>query len=126
LTERDISCKFHAGFVVPNNIPNNSLFAQKRGKPMNRIKSFVQKLVSPIFLLLKDKAEQDSRIAEQIAHTIPAQCPFARTVNLPFGKQLCIPPLCELNPFYELFAELRFNALTALVDKHHLDITSYI
>jgi hypothetical protein len=126
LTNRDISCKFHAGFVVPNNIPNNSLFAQKRGKPMNRIKSFVQKLVSPLFVFLKEKADRDSSVAQQIAHAIPAQCPFARTVNLPFGKQLCIPPLCELNPLYELFAELRFNALCSLADTHHIDISSYI
>jgi Mo-dependent nitrogenase C-terminus len=93
---------------------------------MNRIKSFVQSLFSPLFSALKIKAEQDSHIAQQIAHAIPAQCPFARTVHLPFGKQVCIPPLCELNPLYELFTELRFNALSALVDKHHLDITSFI
>jgi hypothetical protein len=93
---------------------------------MNRIKSFVQQLFSPVFQILKHKAERDSTIAKHIAHVIPAQCPFARTIYLPFGKQFCIPPLCELNPLYELFAELRFNALTALVDKHNLDITSYI
>jgi hypothetical protein len=93
---------------------------------MNRIKSFVQGIFTPIFAILKEKAEQDSHIAEQIAHAIPAQCPFARTVHLPFGKQICIPPLCELNPLYELFAELRFNALTSLADTHHLDISSYI
>jgi hypothetical protein len=93
---------------------------------MNRIKSFVQRLFSPIFTLLQKKAEQDLNVAKQIAQTIPGQCPFARTVSLPFGKKFTIPPLCKLNPFYELFAELRFNALCSLADTHHIDISSYI
>jgi Mo-dependent nitrogenase C-terminus len=93
---------------------------------MNRIKSFVQKFFSPVFTILKHKAEKDSYIAQQIAQAIPSQCPFARTVHLPFGKQLYIPPLCKLNPLYELFAELRFNALCSLANTHNVDISSFI
>jgi hypothetical protein len=68
---------------------------------------------------------RDSRLAHHLCFLIPAQCPFARKVQL-FGHRLVdIPPLCKLNPFYDELMTLRFRALSYLADECGEDISSY-
>ncbi|MGB5959916.1 MAG: Mo-dependent nitrogenase C-terminal domain-containing protein [Coleofasciculaceae cyanobacterium] len=73
-----------------------------------------------------DKIEfHNPQSAQWVAKTIPAQCPFARDINL-FGKKVAhIPPLCKLNPLYEQLVYLRFRALCYLVDKCGEDIQAF-
>jgi len=53
-------------------------------------------------------------IALWICKLIPSQCPFNRKVRC-FGYTLFqIPPLCNLNPLYKQFVELRLKALACL------------
>ena len=67
--------------------------------------------------------EEDT--ARRIVKLIPAQCPFARDIEL-FGRVIFrIPPLCKLNPFYEQLVGLRFRALCFLADRCGEDITPY-
>ena len=71
---------------------------------------------------LEIKEEQTAR---RIVKLIPAQCPFARKIEV-FGRTILqIPPLCKLNPFYEQLVELRFRALCFLADSCGEDITPY-
>jgi hypothetical protein len=64
-------------------------------------------------------------LAHRICQLIPAQCPFARKVQL-FGRTiLTIPPLCKINPFYEELMMLRFRALSYLADECGEDISAY-
>ncbi|WP_353674585.1 Mo-dependent nitrogenase C-terminal domain-containing protein [Synechocystis sp. LKSZ1] len=56
-------------------------------------------------------------IAQAICHLIPAQCPFARTVNWRGQVVMVIPPLCKLNPLYDDLMILRFRALSYLADQ---------
>jgi hypothetical protein len=52
-------------------------------------------------------------LARIICAVIPAACPFARTFTV--GKlSVTVPPVCKINPFYDKFMELRFQALTEL------------
>lgn len=39
---------------------------------------------------------------------------------------ITIPPLCQLNPFYEEVVMLRFRALTYLSDVCQEDISQYV
>jgi hypothetical protein len=57
--------------------------------------------------------------------TIPARCPFAREIKLGDRTLFSIPPLCKLNPFYTQLMDLRFKALTYLVDECGEDVQSY-
>lgn len=67
----------------------------------------------------------DPEMARLIARLIPAQCPFERDIII-FGHKVGhIPPLCQLNPFYEQLVGLRFRALCFLVDRCGEDIQSY-
>ncbi len=64
-------------------------------------------------------------LAHRICKLIPAQCPFARTVQI-FGRTiLTIPPLCKINPVYEELMVLRFRALSYLADECGEDISAY-
>ena len=48
-----------------------------------------------------------------ICKLIPAQCPFERDLDLG-PVHLHIPPMCKLNPLYEVFVMLRFHSLCFL------------
>lgn len=64
-------------------------------------------------------------LAHRICKLIPAQCPFARKIQL-FGRTLLtIPPLCKINPVYEELMMLRFRALSYLADECGEDISAY-
>lgn len=68
---------------------------------------------------------QDAEMARFLAKLIPSQCPFERDIII-FGRKVGhIPPLCQLNPFYEQFVGLRFRALCFLADQCGEDIQSY-
>jgi hypothetical protein len=43
-----------------------------------------------------------------------------------FGTFFHVPPLCELNPFYNELVFLRFRALSYLSDVCGEDVTKYI
>ena len=63
--------------------------------------------------------------AHFICQLIPTQCPFERDIYL-FGRKIGhIPPLCQLNPFYEELIGLRFRALCYLADECGQDISCY-
>jgi hypothetical protein len=63
-------------------------------------------------------------VAHLICQIIPAQCPFARQFSL-FGRSVQIPPLCQLNPFYEEIVGLRFRALCYLANECKKDVRHY-
>jgi Mo-dependent nitrogenase C-terminus len=68
---------------------------------------------------------RDRQMARVLCFAIPAQCPFARTVQL-WGRTLfTIPPLCKLNPFYDELVALRFRALCYLADVCGEDVSSF-
>jgi hypothetical protein len=68
---------------------------------------------------------KEEQMARRIVKMIPAQCPFAREVQV-FGQVIFrIPALCKLNPFYEQLIGLRFRALCFLADACGEDITPY-
>jgi hypothetical protein len=88
--------------------------------------NLLRKLFSRIFSILNDNVTHSKTLAQKTVELIPANCPFERNIPI-FGLAVIhIPPLCKLNPLYEDFAMLRFNALTALAETYHLDITQYI
>jgi hypothetical protein len=64
-------------------------------------------------------------LAHRICRLIPAQCPFARKIQLFNRTILEIPPLCKLNPLYEDLMMLRFRALSYLADECGEDIGAY-
>lgn len=87
-----------------------------------------QKTLNPI-QLLKQKLDcweiEREATARRIVELIPAQCPFAREIEV-FGRVILrIPPLCKLNPVYEQLIGLRFRALCFLADRCGEDITPY-
>lgn len=63
--------------------------------------------------------------AHLICQLIPAQCPFEHDIYLFNQLVLRIPPLCKLNPFYEQFVALRFQALTFLAEDCGEDVTRF-
>ena len=87
-----------------------------------RLRFLVNQLIHPIFA----KIRIDNReTAVKICTVIPAQCPFARDVNL-FGHTVFkIPPLCKLNPAYDELVALRFQALSFLADQCGEDISPF-
>lgn len=65
------------------------------------------------------------QVARWLCVLIPVRCPFERYVQL-FGRTVFyIPPLCKLNPLYEQLMDLRWRALTFLVDICKEDINQY-
>jgi hypothetical protein len=67
----------------------------------------------------------DRNAARTLCRMIPARCPFERTIQV-FGRTILrIPPLCELNPFYNELVALRFRALCYLADECGEDISCY-
>ena len=90
--------------------------------PVNPCKVFFKKLVRRYFATLN---VENPQVAHRICRVIPAQCPFERDVML-FGHQLFhIPPMCKLNPAYDEFVELRFQALVFLADQCGEDVSQY-
>lgn len=68
---------------------------------------------------------ENPQVAHRICQLIPAQCPFARDIVV-FGHTLLhIPPLCKLNPAYNEFVALRFQALAYLADDCGEDVSRY-
>ncbi|MGL5940798.1 MAG: Mo-dependent nitrogenase C-terminal domain-containing protein [Waterburya sp.] len=68
---------------------------------------------------------QEEQMARRIVKLIPAQCPFAREIQV-FGRVILrIPALCKFNPLYEQLIGLRFRALCFLADVCGEDITPY-
>ncbi len=88
--------------------------------------NFIRKIVSHIFDTLNKKVKRSQQLAQTVVELIPSQCPFERNISILGVTTLHIPPLCKLNPFYNDLMELRYNALNALVDVFHTDVTSYI
>lgn len=56
----------------------------------------------------------DHTSARILCRLIPASCPFERDLKILGCILLHIPPLCQLNPFYEQFVGLRFRAFQYL------------
>jgi hypothetical protein len=71
-------------------------------------------MLNPIREWLDSVEIQNPKVAQAICHLIPASCPFARTVKLGDRVLFVIPPLCQLNPFYDQFVGLRFRSLVCL------------
>jgi Mo-dependent nitrogenase C-terminus len=74
---------------------------------------------------LEDLEIQNPKLARFFCQTIPAQCPFERSINLFNQTVFQIPPLCKLNPLYEQLVALRFRSLCYLADQCGEDITRY-
>lgn len=101
---------------------SSALNASPSPSPINPIQAICKKVVRWYFSTLDLKNPQ---VAHRICHLIPAQCPFERDVVF-FGHQLFhIPPMCKLNPAYDEFVELRFQALVFLADECGEDVTQY-
>jgi hypothetical protein len=82
-------------------------------------------LLNPLRTWLDAIKIDNSKLAHRICHLIPAQCPFARKIEV-FGRTLIsIPPLCKINPLYEDLMALRFRALCYLADECGEDISAY-
>jgi hypothetical protein len=61
-------------------------------------------------------------LARLICRVIPAQCPFARDIQVGGRTIVSIPPLCKLNPLYEELVCLRFRALCYLAEECGEDV----
>lgn len=78
-----------------------------------------------IHSLINNIGITNSRFAHLLCTIIPPTCPIERDISF-FGHYLFhIPPMCQLNPFYEDLISLRFKALTYLAD-HQEDISYYV
>lgn len=87
--------------------------------------SLADMILYPIRQRLESIQVRDAQFARLICKLIPSQCPFERDIQI-FGKTLFhIPPLCKLNPFYEQFVGLRFQALCFLADVCGEDVSQY-
>lgn len=83
-------------------------------------------LLQPLRGWLGRQQVTEAQTAHRLARLIPAQCPFERDIEL-FGRTIAhIPPLCQLNPFYQELVALRFKALCYLADECGEDISAYI
>ncbi len=86
------------------------------------------KFINPLLFLqqwLDHLKIEEETTARRIVKLIPAQCPFAREIEV-FGKVILrIPPMCKLNPLYEQLIGLRFRALCFLAEHCGEDITPY-
>ena len=82
-------------------------------------------LLQPLRQWLNNLEIHDPQLAHRLCYLIPAQCPFARQIKL-FGRTIIrIPPLCNLNPFYEELMALRFRAICYLAEECSEDISVY-
>lgn len=91
----------------------------------NQLAELKLDILQPLRNWLDSLEIQNPQLAQFIAKSIPAQCPFERDIII-FGRKVAhIPPLCKLNPLYEQFVGLRFRALCYLVDVCGEDIQSY-
>jgi hypothetical protein len=82
-------------------------------------------LLKPLRTRLSSIEINHPKLARRICHLIPAQCPFARKIQL-CGRTIAnIPPLCKINPLYEDLMALRFRALCYLADECGEDISAY-
>ncbi|GET43735.1 Mo-dependent nitrogenase family protein [Microseira wollei NIES-4236] len=87
--------------------------------------SLADMILHPIRQRLESIQVRDAQFARLVCKLIPSQCPFERDIQI-FGKKLFhIPPLCKLNPFYEQFVGLRFQALCFLADVCGEDVSQY-
>ena len=95
-----------------------------RPSPSHRfsISALLKPLIHSCFSRIKIENREQ---AIQICKLVPAQCPFARDVDV-FGKTLFrIPPLCKINPAYDDLMALRFQALSFLVDQCGEDVSQF-
>lgn len=91
-------------------------------------KRFQLNFVGPIAAIrqrLETIEIRNSRVARWLCKLIPAQCPFARDIQVLGRTLFSIPPLCKLNPFYEQLMVLRFRALCFLADVCGEDVSGY-
>ena len=86
--------------------------------------SFADRCLQPVRHWLETLEVQNSTLAHFFCKHIPAQCPFARDIQLQ-GYTLHIPPLCKLNPFYNQLMLLRWRSLSYLAEVCGEDITAY-
>lgn len=89
----------------------------RQRKTLNPLQFFQQRLDC-----MEIKQEKTAR---RIVKLIPAQCPFAREIQIFCKVIVRIPPLCKFNPLYEQLIALRFRALCFLADCCGEDITPY-
>ncbi len=82
-------------------------------------------IVNPLRRWLDRIEVKNRRFAHAICRVIPCCCPFERTFSV-LGREVYIPPLCELNPVYNELVGLRFRALSYLADVCGEDITHYV
>jgi len=103
----------------------NQLAPNWQGSRKNQLVELKLDILKPLRIWLDSLEIKNPKLAQFIAKTIPAQCPFERDILI-FGRKVAhIPPLCKLNPLYEQFVGLRFRALCYLVDVCGEDIQSY-
>jgi len=96
----------------------HDVFAKLRCTPIDRTRLIAKQApcTSTDFVVILDRIQiRDRLMAQILCQLIPASCPFARDISL-VGHTLHIPPLCQLNPFYDELMALRFRALTFLAE----------
>ncbi|WP_084639294.1 Mo-dependent nitrogenase C-terminal domain-containing protein [Geitlerinema sp. PCC 9228] len=79
--------------------------------------------LQPIRQWLENLEINTPELARSICQMIPAQCPFARDIQIAGRTLIRIPPLCKLNPLYEELICLRFRALCYLVEECGEDVS---
>ncbi len=125
-----VSCSFYHNYsheliflAYPNSI--GKLFL---GNHLTSVQNHNSKFINPLSFLQQwlDRLKiEEETTARRIVKLIPAQCPFAREIEV-FGKIILrIPPLCKLNPLYEQLIGLQFRALCFLAEHCGEDITPY-
>lgn len=78
------------------------------------VKQLLRTPFAAIQMWLEAVEIDDPATAQWICRIIPARCPFERRIYLQ-GWLICqIPPLCKLNPFYDLLITLRLKAIEYL------------
>lgn len=82
-------------------------------------------LLQPLRYWLDNLKIDNPNLAHLICKIIPVQCPFERDIFLFSYKIAHIPPMCQLNPFYEQVTALRFRALCYLADECGEDVRCY-
>lgn len=88
-------------------------------------RSVLEIVLHPVRQRLDSIEIRNAELARALCKLIPAQCPFARDIQL-FGRTLFrIPPLCKINPLYEQLMGLRFRSLVFLADVCGEDVTPY-
>jgi Mo-dependent nitrogenase C-terminus len=111
--------------IVLSSWIDNNLFTEVKPKIKRSFNWKKLDLLKPLRIKLEKIKIEDSELARRICRLIPAQCPFARKIEV-FGRTLItIPPLCKINPLYEDLMMLRFRALCYLADECGEDISAY-